>query len=153
MAKYFRMSQINSYKVFPFLQLYSSCSNSKFFFAIKFFYIYNFIYLFLAALSLCCCSGFSFIAVAEEWELLSSCETVNHRLRLEPMCWDLNPAKIHGTWLQNLRKLRFLMSHHRSERWSDRWEVDLIWYRETHIPTDKSVGPSQRARAAVKCWG
>ena len=27
--------------------------------------------------------------------------------------WDLNPAKTHSTWFQDLMKLRFLMSHHR----------------------------------------
>ena len=43
-----------------------------------------------------------------------ACETIYHRLGLKPMCWDLNPAKkTHSTWLQDLMKLRFLMSHHR----------------------------------------
>ena len=27
--------------------------------------------------------------------------------------WDLNPAKTHSTWFQDLMKFRFLMSHHR----------------------------------------
>ena len=32
---------------------------------------------------------------------------------LSPCAWDSNPAKTHGTWFQDLMKLRFLMSHHR----------------------------------------
>ena len=34
-------------------------------------------------------------------------------LRLEPRGWDWKPAKSHGTWFQDLMKLRFLMSHRR----------------------------------------
>ena len=30
---------------------------------------------------------------------------------LNPHGWDSNPAKTHGTWFQDLMKLRFLMSH------------------------------------------
>ena len=46
-------------------------------------------------------------------------DTIYHRLELEPSQrdpnqhgWDSNPAKTHGTWFQDLMKLRFFMSHH-----------------------------------------
>ena len=32
---------------------------------------------------------------------------------MNPCGWDSNPAKIHGTWFQDLMKLRLLMPHHR----------------------------------------
>ena len=58
-------------------------------------------------------------------------------LELEPMwlglkpswnpAWDLNPfgwvsysAKTHGTWFQDLRKLKFLLSHHRKNSVRDK---------------------------------
>ena len=28
-----------------------------------------------------------------------------------PLSWDLNPAKTHSSWFQDLMNLRFLMSH------------------------------------------
>ena len=50
----------------------------------------------------------------------SGTETVYHRLGLEPTCWDSNPAKTHGTWFQDLMKLRFLMSHCRKKSVRDK---------------------------------
>ena len=47
-------------------------------------------------------------------------ETVCLRLGLEHMFWDLNPAKIHGTWFQGLIKLMFLTSHHRKNSVRDK---------------------------------
>ena len=44
---------------------------------------------------------------------LEDSETVYLRLGLELMCWDSNPAQTHGTWFQELMKLRFFMSHHK----------------------------------------
>ena len=39
---------------------------------------------------------------------------------LNPPGWDSNPAKTHGTWFQDLMKLRFLMSHCRKKSVRDK---------------------------------
>ena len=39
---------------------------------------------------------------------------------LNPRGWDLNPAKTHDTWFQDLMKFRFLMSHHRKNSVRDK---------------------------------
>ena len=39
---------------------------------------------------------------------------------LNPPGWDSNPAKTHGTWFQDLMKLRFLMSYHRKNSVRDK---------------------------------
>ena len=39
---------------------------------------------------------------------------------LNPPGWDSNPAKTHGTWFQDLMKLRFLMYHHRKNSVRDK---------------------------------
>ena len=64
------------------------------------------------------------------WNLLPQTGTWTHVLELEPSQnptwdlnphgWDLNPAKILGTWFQDLIKFRFLMSHHRKNSGRDK---------------------------------
>ena len=39
---------------------------------------------------------------------------------LNPRGWDLNPAKTHCTWFQDLMKLRFLMRHRRVNSMRDK---------------------------------
>jgi len=39
---------------------------------------------------------------------------------LNPRDWDSNPAKTHGTWFQDLMKLRFLMPHRRLNSMRDK---------------------------------
>ena len=39
---------------------------------------------------------------------------------LNPCGWDSNPVKTHGTWFQNLMKLRFLMSCYRKNSVGDK---------------------------------
>ena len=75
------------------------------------------------------CGGFSFV-FGRGYLFLVGSETIYHRLGLEPSQnpswdlnprgWDSNPAKTHGTWFQDLMKLRFLMSHHRKNSVRDK---------------------------------
>ena len=61
------------------------------------------------------------------------------RLELEPMCWDLNPAKTHSTWFQDLMKLRFLMYHCEKNLVSDK-VIGKKWiYSDSEIHTTESV--------------
>ena len=47
-------------------------------------------------------------------------ETVYLRLGLLPCGKDSNPGKIHGSWFQDLMKLRFLISHCRKNSVRDK---------------------------------
>ena len=62
--------------------------------------------------------------------------------------WDLNPAKTHSTWFQ---ELRFLMSHHRKNSVTDK-VIGKKWiYSDTERSTlQTECGPSQRVNAAAK---
>ena len=70
---------------------------------------------------------------------------------LNPRGWDSNPAKKHGTWFQDLMKLRFLMSHHRKNSSRDRSEVDLLRLRGS--TPHRQCRPSQRVSVALRCGG
>ena len=62
--------------------------------------------------------------------------------------WDLNPAKTHSTWFQ---ELRFLMSHHRKNSVTDKVIGKKCIYSDTERSTlQTECGPSQRANAAAK---
>ena len=67
---------------------------------------------------------------------------------LNPHGWDSNPAKTHGTWFQDLMKLRFLMSHHRKNSVRDK-VIGKKWiYLERNIvqrrQKEKRVGEVAR---------
>ena len=59
--------------------------------------------------------------------------------------WDLNPAQIHSTWLQDLVKLGFLMSDHRKNSVRDK-VVGIKWiYSDSERSAlHRQCGPSQR---------
>ena len=48
---------------------------------------------------------------------------------------DLNMAKTHGAWFQDLMKLRFLMSHCRKNSVKDKVIVKKWVFREKHTPS------------------
>ena len=65
---------------------------------------------------------------------------------------DLNPAKTHGTWLQGLIKLRFLMSHHRKNSVRDKVIGKKWGYSDSEgSALRRQCGPAQRASEATKC--
>ena len=68
-----------------------------------------------------------------------------------PRDQDLNPAKVHGTWFQDLMDLRFLMSHHR--RYSVTDQVDLFKeiQREAH-PTDTVWTIAEGQSSSLEMW-
>ena len=88
----------------------------------------------------------------------TSAEIIYLRLGLEPTwlglkpsqnpVWDLNPAKTHSTWFQ---ELRFLMSHHRKNSVTDK-VIGKKWiYSDTERSTlQTECGPSQSTNAAAK---
>ena len=64
------------------------------------------------------------------------------RLELEPSQrdpnphgWDSNPAKTHGTWFQDLMKLRLFMSHHRKNSVRNKVIVKKWIYSDTERST------------------
>ena len=90
-------------------------------------------------------------------------------LGLEPMCWDSNPAKTllgtwtsiglglnraktHSTWLQDLMKLRFLVSHRRKN--SARHKViDKKWiYLDLERSTLHSVWAIIEGECSLEMW-
>ena len=56
---------------------------------------------------------------------------------VSPCVWDSNPAKTHGTWFQDLMKLRFLMSHHRKSSVRDKVIGKKCIYSDLERSTDK----------------
>ena len=78
-------------------------------------------------------------------------ETIYHRLELEPICWDSNPAKTHSSWFQGLMKLRSLMSHHRENSVRDK-VIGKKWiYSDSERSTlHRQCGPLQRASMGLK---
>ena len=86
------------------------------------------------------------------WNHLPQIGTQTHVLGLEPSQnpawdlnphgWDSNPAKTHSTWLQDLMKLRFLMSYRRKNSVRDKVRGKKCIYSDTERSTHhrKSVG-------------
>ena len=70
---------------------------------------------------------------------------------LSPCVWDSNPAKTHGTWFQDLRKFRFLMSHGRKNSVREKVisKKGFIQIQREAYSTDR-CGPLQRVSAATK---
>ena len=103
------------------------------------------------------CGGFFFV-FGRRYLFLVGSETIYHRLELEPSQnpawdlnphgWDSNPAKTHGTWFQDLMKLRFLMSHHRKN--SVRDKVTDKWI---YSDTERSTLHRMWAIAESECCG
>ena len=59
---------------------------------------------------------------------------------LNPRGWDSSPAKTHGTWFQDLMKLRFLMSHRSKNSVRDK-VIGKEWISlDTERSTVQSVG-------------
>ena len=67
--------------------------------------------------------------------------------------WDLNPAKTHSTWFQNLMKLRLLMFHHRKNSVREK-VIGKKWiYSDSEKYTPQTeCGPSQRVSTAMRLW-
>ena len=65
---------------------------------------------------------------------------------------DLNPAKTHGTWFQDLMKVRFLMSLHRKNPVREE-VIDKKWiiYRG-NTPHRQGVGITEGEFRGLKMW-
>ena len=71
---------------------------------------------------------------------------------LNPRNQDLNPAKTHGTWFQDLIKLRFLMSHHRKNSLRDN-VIDKKWaYSDSEGNTLHRVWGIAEDEGGCKKW-
>ena len=93
---------------------------------------------------------------------ISGFETIYLRSGLEPIYWDLSPAKPSlglepspNPWylasgLNKAQVLDVSSQKEFSERQSDREEVDLFRFREKHT-SQTECGPSQRVSTAWKC--
>ena len=71
---------------------------------------------------------------------------------LNPRNQDLNPAKTHGTWFQDLIKLRFLMSQHRKNSVRDN-VIDKKWaYSDSEGNTLHRVWAIAEDEGGYKKW-
>ena len=100
------------------------------------------------------------LLILQFWNRLSQLGTWTHVLELKPSQnpvwdsnprgWDLNPDKTHGTWFQDLMKLRFLMSHLRKNSERDK-EISKKW-----IYSDSERSPLHRQSVGHRrawVWG
>ena len=75
-------------------------------------------------------------------------ETIYHRLGLEHMCWDSNPAKTHSAWFQDLMELRFLMSCCRKNLVRDK----VIGKKWIYSDTERSAFHRQNVGVCGRVW-
>ena len=75
-------------------------------------------------------------------------ETIYHRLGLEHMCWDSNPAKTHSAWFQDLMELRFLMSCCRKNLVRDK----VIGKKWIYSDTERSAFHRQSVGVCGRVW-
>ena len=72
----------------------------------------------------------------------------------DPHGWDLNPAKTHSTWFQDLMKLRPLMTHGRKNSVRDK-VIGKKWIysdREKHTHCTDRVWAIAEGECSHKMW-